>query len=442
MKYRKLFAVTLAGIMAASLAACSGGNSSSSGSTADSGSGDSGSGEKQKLVIWSWGADEEKKAREDAVNIFIENHPEIEVEHSVIPTADHAWDQKAAAALAAGTGPDVIQTSPDYYGLYTDYYEDLQPYLEEEGINTDEVFTDGMLDPYYRPDGKLEGMPLLENVFVLAYNKDMFDEFGVDYPTADWTWDDVLEAAEKFVSGEGTDATYGMVNHWVDPNFAIICKGGTPYSDDLQTVEINSPEVAAGLDLFGEMVQSGAMPDDTAADSLPKEQLFVSGHAAMYPLGGFETKLIADEVGDNFDWDVVTMPKVEDSEINNIMYATGYAMLKTSQNKDAAWTFLKEVGYEDEEMAQVTARVGIPGNKTVAEGYYQEITNGPIDNSKYLEGLSGARLNIWGGVFANAGDQWTQIWQAVTINGDSGQDAIDTYYPVLEQAFNEANQTE
>ena len=39
MKYRKLFAVTLAGIMAASLAACSGGNSSSSGSTADSGSG-------------------------------------------------------------------------------------------------------------------------------------------------------------------------------------------------------------------------------------------------------------------------------------------------------------------------------------------------------------------------------------------------------------------
>ena len=227
----------------------------------------------------------------------------------------------------------MIQTSPDYYGLYTDYYEDLQPYLEEEGINTDEVFTDGMLDPYYRPDGKLEGMPLLENVFVLAYNKDMFDEFGVDYPTADWTWDDVLEAAEKFVSGEGADATYGMVNHWVDPNFAIICKGGTPYSDDLQTVEINSPEVAAGLDLFGEMVQSGAMPDDTAADSLPKEQLFVSGHAAMYPLGGFETKLIADEVGDNFDWDVVTMPKVEGSEINNIMYATGYAMLKTSKHK-------------------------------------------------------------------------------------------------------------
>ncbi|MEI3200200.1 MAG: sugar ABC transporter substrate-binding protein [Lachnospiraceae bacterium] len=422
MKLKRLLAVVLVGTMAASMA---------SGATVSAE-------EKQKLVIWSWGADEEKKAREDAVAIFQENHPEIEVEHSVIPTADHAWDQKAAAALAAGTGPDVMQMSPDYYGLYSDYFEDLQPYLEKEGVNADDVFTEGMLAPYYRPDGKLEGMPLLENVFVLAYNKDLFDQFGVDYPTDDWTWDDLKEAAEKFVSGEGADATYGIVNHWVEPNFALICEGGSPYSDDLQTLELNTPEVAAGLDLFGELVQSKAMPDDTAAKSLPKEQLFVSGHAAMYPLGGFETKLIAEEIGDNFNWDVVSMPKVKDGGTNNVMYATGYSMLKTAENKDAAWTFLKEVGYENEDMAEVTSRVGIPGNKTAAEGFYKEITNGPIDNSKYLEGLATARLNIWGGVFSNAGDQWTQIWQAVTMNGQSGQDAIDAYYPILEQAFNEA----
>ena len=422
MKLKRLLAVVLVGTMAASMA-------SGAAVSAE---------EKQKLVIWSWGADEEKKAREDAVAIFQENHPEIEVEHSVIPTADHAWDQKAAAALAAGTGPDVMQMSPDYYGLYSDYFEDLQPYLEKEGVNADDVFTEGMLAPYYRPDGKLEGMPLLENVFVLAYNKDLFDQFGVDYPTDDWTWDDLKEAAEKFVSGEGADATYGIVNHWVEPNFALICEGGSPYSDDLQTLELNTPEVAAGLDLFGELVQSKAMPDDTAAKSLPKEQLFVSGHAAMYPLGGFETKLIAEEIGDNFNWDVVSMPKVKDGGTNNVMYATGYSMLKTAENKDAAWTFLKEVGYENEDMAEVTSRVGIPGNKTAAEGFYKEITNGPIDNSKYLEGLATVRLNIWGGVFSNAGDQWTQIWQAVTMNGQSGQDAIDAYYPILEQAFNEA----
>lgn len=32
----------------------------------------------------------------------------------------------------------------------------------------------------------------------------------------------------------------------------------------------------------------------------------------MYTLGGFETKLIAEEIGENFNWDVVSMPKVPD----------------------------------------------------------------------------------------------------------------------------------
>ncbi|MFQ7768057.1 MAG: extracellular solute-binding protein [Fusicatenibacter saccharivorans] len=39
--------------------------------------------------------------------------------------------------------------------------------------------------------------------FCLAYNKDMFDKFGVEYPTNDWTWDDLAENARKFAGGEG-----------------------------------------------------------------------------------------------------------------------------------------------------------------------------------------------------------------------------------------------
>ena len=31
---------------------------------------------------------------------------------------------------------------------------------------------------------------------VLVYNKDLFDQAGIDYPTADWTQDDVQTAAE------------------------------------------------------------------------------------------------------------------------------------------------------------------------------------------------------------------------------------------------------
>lgn len=432
MTFKKVIALGLAGVMVVSLAACGGDSGKSGEKTADGK-------EKQKLVVWSWGADEEKKSREAAMEAFEKAHPEIEVEHSVIPTADHVWDQKMTAALSAGTGPDVIQMSPDYYGLYTEYYEDLNSYVEKDGLDLDSLITEGMMAPYYRPDGKLEGMPLLQNVFVMAYNKDMFDEAGVDYPTADWTWDDVAEAAKKFAKGEGADAVFGIVNHWIDPSMAIICKGGSAYSDDLKTCEINSQEVKDGLTLFGDLVQSKAMPDDTAAKSLPKEQLFVSGHAAMYTLGGFETKLIAEEIGDNFSWDVVSMPKVPNGGKNNLMYATGYAMLNTSKNKDAAWTFMKEAAFANEDMAKETCRAGLTSCKTIAESYYKDLKYGPIDNSAYLEGLADAKLNIWGGAFAAPGDVWKQIWQEVTIDGKTANEAMDEYYPALEKAFNEAN---
>lgn len=56
-----------------------------------------------------------------------------------------------------------------------------------------------------------------------------------------------------------------------------------------------------------------------------------------------------------------------------------------------------------------------------------------------IEGLSDTKLNIWGGAYAAPGDVWTQIWQAVTIDGKSADEAINEYYPALEKAFNEAN---
>ncbi|NLY30733.1 MAG: carbohydrate ABC transporter substrate-binding protein, partial [Firmicutes bacterium] len=159
------------------------------------------SGVSGKLTIWSWGAGGEKEAREAAVNAFIKAYPQLDVEHSVIPTADSVWDQKQAAAYSAGTAADVMQMSPDYYGLLSRYYEDLRSYVERDGINLEELTTPGILDGYYRPDGKLEAMPLLANCFVFAYNKELFDRFGVAYPTDDWTWEDFAEMAPKFVSG-------------------------------------------------------------------------------------------------------------------------------------------------------------------------------------------------------------------------------------------------
>lgn len=431
MKKGMLLAV-LALMIAAAFAGC---QKKSGGQAADGASAGSGG----TLTIWSWGADMEKTQREEAVKVFQKAHPELKVEHVVLPTADSVWDQKSAAAFAAGNAGDVMQMSPDYFGLMTRYYEDLNPYVRRDGINLEEAITEGMLDGYYRPDGKLEAMPLLANCFVYAYNKDLFDKAGVPYPTDDWTWQDLANMAPKFVSGEGVNHVYFLVNHWVNPNFAIISMGGIPYTEDFKSVLMDSPEVAAGLDLFGQLVKTGALPDDVAAQTLPKEQLFVSGKAAVFPAGGFEIATLTEEIGNSFQWGVVLPPKAPSGKNTNITYATGYAMNAAAKNKDAAWLFLKEVSYANDDMARQTMKVGMPANKKIAEGEYSRIQYGPLANGKYVQGLATSRLNIWGGALARAGDQWTQMWQTVTIEGSSAKAAQDKYFPLIQRAWGELN---
>jgi multiple sugar transport system substrate-binding protein len=294
-----------------------------------------------------------------------------------------------------------------------------------------------MLNDYYRPSGKLEGLPLLANCFVYVYNKDLFDKAGVPYPTDNWTWTDAANMAPRFISGTGVNHVYFIVDHWVDHNFAIISMGGKPYTDDFKAVLLDSPEVTAGLDLFGQLVKSTARPDAVTSRTLPKEQLFVSGRAAIFPAGGFEIATITEQIGNSFRWDAVLPPKDPSGKNTNITFATGYAINVAANNKDAAWQFLKEVSFQNDDMARQTMRIGMPANKKIATTEYGRIQYGPITNSKYVQGLATSRLNLWGGALASAGDIWTQMWEAVTVDGQSARDAQDKYFPLVQRAFSQ-----
>ena len=443
MKTKRIFSSLLALTLLFSIVGCNGSGKETSSSQEPSKSesaGESGGEISGKLSIWSWGAGREKEARELAVNVFIDKYPELDVEHIVLPTADSVWDQKSQAAFASQEAGDVMQMSPDYYGLMTRYYEDLNSYVEKDDIDFSQVVTEGMMDGYYRPDGKLEALPLLANCFVFAYNKDMFDEAGIDYPTDDRVWTDRLKMAPDFIGGEGVDRTYFLSYHWVMPNFGIIATGGEPYNDDFTKVLINDPKVEESLNLFGEMVEIGGMPNSVAAENLPGEQMFVAGKAAVYPMGGFEIASVTEAIGDNFEWAAVKPPKDGPNGSNtNMTYATGYAMNADAKNKDAAWLFLKEVSYANDEMAKETAIAGIPANKSVAEGFYAQTRYNEVSTTQYVDGLATSRLNIWGGALASAGDQYSQIWESVTIAGETAADAIAEYFPLLERAFTELN---
>ena len=455
------FALLLSSTMVAALAGCGGGDSAPAADNApaaDTGSADtqepaaesnaedSGSSEAAAsstnlsgaLDIWAWGADDEAKSREGALEIFVAEHPELDVTYTIIPTADSVWDQKASAALASGSAGDVMQMSPDYYGMNTDYYIDLNPYVEADGVNLDDVLVDGIIDGYYDTDGKLEGFPLLANCFVMAYNKDMFEAAGVPVPEAGWTLSDLADWGQTFAGGEGANQTYGLAKHWVMNNMMPFACGGVPYTDDLSTSKMGEPEIVESLTLYKDLIDKGIVPNDTALETIPAETLFVSGKCAMYPCGGFETITVtndADENGINIGF--CPMPSDSNGNEINVQYATGWAITATSKNPDAGWQFLKESAYANDEMAKQTAIAGMPSNKNVAETYYGGITfkGEGLDNSYYVEHMGNTHLNPFGGTLASSGNIWTSMIEAVLLDNQDPQAVVDQYAPQIEAEF-------
>ncbi|MCJ7840151.1 extracellular solute-binding protein [Lederbergia sp. NSJ-179] len=63
----------------------------------------------------------------------------------------------------------------------------------------------------YDPEGRLIGLPDGVGFKALFYNKDIFDLFGVEYPTGEITWDEGMELAKQ-MTGERNGQEYtGLV---------------------------------------------------------------------------------------------------------------------------------------------------------------------------------------------------------------------------------------
>ena len=430
---KKSFWLLLVGMLLLVITACSSGDSDNT--TTEASDGDEVTGE---ITVMGWGGGEELQARKDATQVFKKLYPNVKVNEIWLP-AD-SIDQKLDAALAAGDAADVIMMSPDWKGLRSRWLEDLTPYLEKDNIDTAD-FTPGADDGYITPDGVREGMPTTQSTFLYAYNKNLFDEAGVPYPTEDWTWDDFADMAEQLSSGSGADRTYAMVSHWVQNRFVPYFYGGEPYNDDWTQQSIDQPETVKGIELIEHLINIEALPDAAASSSIPTDAMFVSQKAAIYPLGLFEAGDLAKKIGNNFEWGVVLPPKDPNGKNVNIKFQTGFAMNKDSKNKDAAWAYIKTVSM-NKEINDIYTKVGIPALKESADTTFAEMTipNTDIKQTDYLTGLEDAVQAPWGGAINKATDVFEQLMEEITTRKSTTEEAVEKYAPQIQEALDEVHQ--
>jgi multiple sugar transport system substrate-binding protein len=377
MKYRLFVLVVVAGLL---LAACGGGNAPAA------------SNAPVEISMMMWGDPAELTVWNQIVADFHTANPNITVKVDVSDW-DSYWT-KLKTLLSAGTPPDVFAMDAP---LYLDYQSrgvllNLQPYLDKNPDMLKGVYPQ-TLEAYKTPDG-MYGLPRDFQTIALFYNKDMFDAAGVAYPTADWTYDDLRNAAKQLTitDSDGKVTQFGIYSDLWDMELiwseAIWAYGGDVINADHTKTLIGDPQALQAWQLFHDMMFVDKSWPNTNTASEYGDDPFLAGVAAMTTIGHWAVPGYSEV---SFKWDVAPMPKGPAGQATSVNSA-GFVIGKASKNPDAAFEFLKYVLSEPAQTRLAELGFACPVLQSVAESDAFLKQSTPIDHKVFLDSLAFAHM--------------------------------------------------
>jgi multiple sugar transport system substrate-binding protein len=312
----------------------------------------------------------EKAAYETLVTAFEERRPAIDIELQHIPSqADYR--QRLGADFAAGTPADVVLINYRRYAPFAarGALEPLGPYLEKSELISPEAFYAESMGPFTW-EGTLMCIPQNLSSLVVYYNKNLFDQAGLPYPSDSWSWDEFVATASALtrdLDGDGASDQYGLGTVVEAIRVApFIWQSGGALVDEAgpSRLAIDTPEAKAAFQWFVDLqVKHKVVPDAAAEKAEDSESRFLNGRTAML-LNSRRGVPTYREI-EGFDWDVAPLPR--GAAPATVLHADAYCLPAVSQNKPAAWAFI-EFANSSEGQA-IIARTGrtVPSLRAVAE---------------------------------------------------------------------------
>ncbi|HSJ54304.1 MAG TPA: extracellular solute-binding protein [Anaerolineae bacterium] len=255
------------------------------------------------LTFSGWGDETEQQIYRDSITRFQEVCPGVTVNYEPIP-AD--FQTKLKAAMAGGTAPDVFYVDDQLMTAFgqTGQLLPLDDYMAEAGVSADQFIP--QLMPIFTYEDQVYGLPKDWGTLGLIYLPEAFDAAGIDYPTEDWTWDDLRTAAQTIA--ENTEyAGYCQGADWARFAPMVFSNGGAFASDDLSEATLDTPEVKEMAQLTADMYEEGSLvlPADIAAswcgEAIGKQLV------GMTTEGGWMVNFMRQDYPD-VTWEAVQIP--------------------------------------------------------------------------------------------------------------------------------------
>lgn len=245
----------------------------------------------------SSGGNEETLAK--MVAAFEAEHPDIKVEVETIGYDDYFTQMQTR--VAGGTAPDCYELNIENFAAYANKGL-LAPIagVDVSGLNETALGA-------FNVGGTQYGLPESFSNVVLIYNKDLFDQAGIAYPTADWTQDDLQAAAEAIRAlGENIFGIWQPITY--NEVFKVVAQyGGSLLNADKTEFTINSPEnIKAVQALVDRVLVSNVQPNSVQQGGMGDWDMFMSGRLGMIPTGIWAFQTFTENC--DFAWDIAVEP--------------------------------------------------------------------------------------------------------------------------------------
>ena len=311
---------------------------------------------------------------------FHEEYPNITVNIETIGYDDYFTQMQTR--VAGGTAPDCYELNIENFAAYAN----KGVLAELTGIDTSGYNATAL--NAFSVNGKQYGVPGNFSNVVLIYNKDLFDQAGVSYPTDDWTWDDAMEACEK-ISALGDDI-YGIYQPITFNEFFKVAAqyGGGVLNADKTEFTINSEEnLKAATMMISKVTDTNVQPTEAQMGGMGDWDLFESGRLGMIPTGIWAFNTFADAC--DFNWDICVEPGGTQKATH--FFSNALVVNADSDKKEAAATWINWLASSDTSaQMRIDAGWDLPAisNEEVLSGYLKltppENRQAVFDSLNYL----------------------------------------------------------
>ncbi len=345
---RKFVASVVLGVSLLTVTACSSNNVKNDEGT---------NGDKVKLTVATYADPFEVDIVTEQATAYMEENPNVEL--IIEPVAGDFWEV-LKTRMVANDEPDIF---------YMDLFQAAQFIDAEKLASLDDILTEedladfepALLNGFKGADGSQYGIPKDFSTLGLYYNKQLFEDAGLQPPT---TWEE-LESTAKALTNDGV-VGLSLQNgiDRVQPFF--YSNGGSMLKDGVPT--LNDPKNIEAYAYWNNLLQSKVAQTPQQLGVGWNGDAFGSGIAAMTIEGTWMVNSMS-EIAPDLDYGVVPIPQKETPA--SMQFTVAYSMSKNTEHPEEAKDVIKFLTSTEQQLVIADAGRAMPSRTSALQTYIE-----------------------------------------------------------------------